>query len=477
LKLTEVLSRLQNTYKSIDLYVASASYEGKWLNLLTLIRFSNEDDTSINKQISMNEMLTQLGKGNTVRINRKAFLLEYLPILASQLKLGVLDIGEETIQIIPVDIMNDFDLTLQRSYPQKDEWGSFSSTRGRINGSPYNLASFYDNLKTELIPLGAADIFVAIRNYFKLEYNPYNNNYDLAIESPIYARIKNIELSEKKLQVKATYHKNITDLILHYDQRAYSKPEKIPPTKVFNTSKGKISTHGELVDWEVDLEELSMDQSYENITCDVSLYIPKTNDEVSRWDIHLTQLIAEKKFLETNPLAKVFARFCTVEDFTKLFTNPISINKGGFKLDKSDNFERVAYWLFTLHGFQTIWLGDYEIIDKNNHAAGSTDLLCYNSTEKALAVVSCKIKVPEPDDIDKIKNLAEKISYDVKDLGIRIFPIIVSSESCNTIKDVSSKNGVDIVDINDIKRRISKLHEIPPSPSLFLRDLNVPLTE
>lgn len=183
-------------------------------------------------------------------------------------------------------------------------------------------------------------------------------------------------------------------------------------------------------------------------------------------------MIAEKKLLDTNPLAKIFARFCSIEEFTKLLTNPITASKSRFKLDKSDNFERVVYWLFTLHGFQAIWLGDHEIIDGQNNAAGSTDLLCYSSAEKALAVVSCKIKVPELDDIDKIKNLAEKISNDVKELGIRVVPIIVSSESCSTVRDASSKNGVDIIDINDVKKIISKLYEIPPSPTLFLRDLS-----
>lgn len=241
MKLSDVLSRLQNTYKSIDLYVASANHEGKWLNLLTLIRFSNEEANSINKQITGNEKLTQLAKGNLVRINRKAFLLEYLEELASKLSCGVLEMGEETVQVIPVNIMDNFDLTLQRSYPQKDEWGSFSSTRGRTNESPYNLASFYDNLKPELIPLGAADIYAAIKNHFKLEYNSSNSNYDLAIEAPIYARIKNIELLGKKLQVKVTHHKNMSGLILHYDQRAYFKPQKMPETKVYHSPMEIIS--------------------------------------------------------------------------------------------------------------------------------------------------------------------------------------------------------------------------------------------
>jgi len=474
LKLQDVLSKLQNTYKSIDLYVASAKHEEKWLNLLTLVRFSNEEDTSINKKIAGNAKLTQLAKGKLVRINRNAFSLDYLEELVSDLSKGLLKVGGETVHVIPVDIMHNFDLSLQRSNSQQIDWGLFSSTRSKTSVTPYNLASFYDNLKSELIPLGSADIYIAIRNHFNLKYDSSTSNYDLAIEAPIYARIKNAELLGKKLLVKVTYHKNMSDLILHYDQRNYfQQNKKMPDTKVYNSPKRIIPQYEEFVDWEVELDELNIaQQSYENITCDVGLYIPQINDEVSRWDIHITQMIAEKRLLETNPLAKIFERFCSIEEFTKLFTHPINVSKSGIKLDISDNFERAVYWLFTLNGFQAIWLGDHEIIDGQRHGSGSTDLLCYSPTEKALAVVSCKIKVPEPDDIDKIKNLAEKVNGDVKELGIKTVPIIVSSEPCGTIRETGTKNGVDIIDVNDIKKIISKLYEIPPSPTLFLRDLN-----
>lgn len=474
MKLHDVLSKLQNTYKSIDLYVASAKHEEKWLNLLTLVRFSNEDANSINKQIAENEKLTKFAKGNLVRINRKAFSLEYLEELVSDLSKGELKVGEEAIHIISVDLRNNFDLTLYRSYQNKDDWGLFSSTRDRTNESPYNSSSFYDNLKPELIPLGASDIYAAIRNHFNLEYDSSTQKYDLAIEAPIYARIKNMELSGKKLLVKVIYHKDMSDLILHYDQRYYFQRQKMPITKVYDSSKGIISQFDEFIDWEVELEELNMaQQSYENITCDVSLYIPdEITNAVSQWEIHITQIIAAKKLLETNPLAKIFARFCSIEEFTKLLTNPTTTSKGSFKLDISDNFERAVYWLFTLNGFQAIWLGDHEIMDKQKHTSGSTDLLCYSSTEKALAVVSCKIKVPKPDDIDKIKNLAAKIDSDIKELGIKSVPIIVSSEPCGTIRETGAKNGVDIIDIHDVEKIISKLYEIPPSPILLLRDLN-----
>lgn len=473
MKLFDVLSKLKDTYRSIDLYVASAKYEDRWLNLLTLVRFSDEEYDAINSQIAGNAILCKLGKGNLVRMNRRAFSLEYLQELASDISKGELKVDGETVHITPVDIIANFDLNLQRSYPQNKNWGLFSSIRNRTNESPYNLSLFYDNLKLELIPLGAADIYEAIRNYFKVDYNSSTNIYDLAIEAPIYAKIKSLELLGKILQVKVTHHRNMRGLILHYDRHHYLSGQKAIEKIVYDQSSGKISQCGEFIDWEVKLEELNMArQSYENIVCDVSLFVNEISNEISCYDIHVTQMIAEKKLLDTNPLAKVFARFCSIEEFTKLLTNPINVTKSGFKLDKSDNFERVVYWLFSLNGFQTIWLGDYEVIDDQKHTVGSADLLCYSSTEKVLAVVSCKIKVPEADDIDKIKNLAERIDLDLKELGIRAIPIIVSSEPCDTVKTINSKNNVNVIDANDIRNIISKLYELPSSPRLFLRDLN-----
>jgi hypothetical protein len=475
MQLRDVFSKLRHTYKSIDLYVASAKYEEKWVNLLILVRFSNEEADSINKQIAGNNKLAQLAKGDLMRINRNAFPLEYLQELTSDLSKGALKMGEEIVHVVPANIMHNFDLSLQRSDLPKNMWGSFSSTRSKTSGMPHDLTSFYDSLIPELVPLGSSDIYAAIRNHFNLEYDSTRSSYDLSVEAPVYAKINNVELLGKKLVVKITYHKNLENLFLHYDQRYYFQRQNMPETKVYNPSMGIISQRGEFVDWEIELEELDIAQkSYENITCDLSLYIPQINsDRVSSESVHITKIIAEKRLLETNPLAKIFARFCSIDEFTKLLTNPTNINKGGFKLDISDNFERAVYWLFTLNGFQAIWLGDHEIMDEKKHASGSTDLLCYSSTEKALAVVSCKIKVPEPDDIDKIKNLAAKIGNDIKELGIKSVPIIVSSEPCDTIRETGAKNGVDIIDIHDVKKIMLKLYEIPPSPILLLRDLNI----
>lgn len=478
LLLEEVLPHLKNTYKSIDLRIACVLYEGKWHNLFTLIRFTNDDVSLLDKQLTKKPQLSQLGKGVNFRIFFRHFSLTEFEELTTDLVKGSIKADDTTIQYEPSDIKK-FSVHLSRRSTASGNSPAFFTTSQTKSNIPDKWDNFYDSVKSDVIPLGCEDAFEAIKHFF--DYSDYerSSNYDLAIAAPVYGKVEEMKLEIRKAKITVRYHKNLNDLYLHYKRYNQLQSSDTQQVCVFAQNKGITKSEGDFNIWQIEADDLDLSgQSYENFACEAELFSKPLKSLISDLSRQVTELIAEKKMLETNPLAKIFAKFCPLDQFTKMLVNPTNVGISNFKLSETDNFERGIQWLFSLHGFQGIWLGkDYEkITDARKRTDESVDLLCYSEKEKAFALVNCKTSVPDEKHIDLAKNLANKISQDVKDLGIRVVPIIVSSKPCQTIKNVGLKVGVDIIDVDDIQRIVSKIYEGPPTPRLLLRTIRTSST-
>lgn len=470
LKLQDVISKLKDTYRSIELCVACVYYEEKWINLLTVIRFSSDEIDVVNKVIQKNPKLRDLQNGNKVRLFRISMTFTCFEELVRNLRTGFITIGETTIHFEPMKI-TEFDMILNRaSSYYADRWGYFYIQNDRKNIPPYNQADFYNSFRQELIPYSSGDIYQLTKEYFDIyEYNS-NRNLDFVITAPIYARIKNIELEGKKIKVTVLHHKKLNTMYLHYERKRQYQSEKSLYNNTY-TFNGDPNFKSDFMDEEVIAEELDLvGRSHENVTCEANLFIESIPDTVSEFIRHLTEMFHDKKMLDMNPLAMAFVKFCSIEKLTELLLKPTEGGKDNFKLSDSDNFERMVQWLFSLQGFQSIWLGkDFETLLVGKNRQYSADLLCYSEKEKTLAIVSCKTSVPKTNDIDLIKNLADRLNTDFMDSGIKIIPIIVSSEPCDAVKQNISKLDVDVIDANDIKNILSAIHKNSPNPRFLLR--------
>lgn len=459
MKLQEILSLLKNTYRSVETSISCIYYENKWVNLMTCLNFTYENVDSLTQKYSKIRNLSELGKGTKFRIYKTAFSMDDAETLLNDISNGSVEIDGISI-CFNVDTKN-YDL----GGPYKNdtrEWPEFYSYHNAATNVPHGQAVSINNASTDVIGYGYHDVHDAIRFLVNREHQPTSNS-DFLIRTPLYARIERVFLEGNNVRIIVRYQKDFENLRLHYRYHYPNSdmPVDVSQPVVYDSSSCNV-TEEDFKIWEIDAEQIDISQrSYENEDRYVSLYLLSLGSEIHNEHKNLADLIAEKYLLAKNPLAKLFLRFCSIEKFQNNLLVPQKGGKDKFHLGISDNFERFVQWLFSLCGFQSIWLGkDFEEYkNEEGKVDGSVDILCYNEKEKTLALVDCKTRVPNDTDIDSIKNLANIFGNEMKELGIKIIPIIVSSVEVSATKEKFAKNGVKIIDVNSIKKIIDELNK------------------
>lgn len=480
MKLLEILPKLQSTYKSIEIKIACGNYQGKWVNLFTKVNFVYEDSVLLNRNISENKKYLKLNLGQKFRICIKYIPVEEFDALSTAVLNGTIEINGILVHYEPIDFQN-YDLTFRRQDWVNDKWGEFSEYRSRKHNVPYYTGQSIDFWNGDVIGLGYEDINEAIQLWVDKENKP-SNSFDFLVRAPFFCRLEKWNIEENKIKIVAKYHKNLNGLILQY--RKYQSQSNIGlynteseiGTEAFDQANGMTVPEGDFKIWQIDAEQLDMSQSYKHDAREISLFFQPLGQKISYERKSLTEMVAEKSYLANNPLAKMFAKFCILDKYKEMLLRPTASSKDGFRLRDADNFERAVQWLFSLCGFQTIWLGkDHEVIqDEQGRSSGSADLLCYYSSdkEKTLVLVSCKTSVPDEKQIDMIKNLAKQQSEEMEELGVKVVPMIVSSKSVNATRDKCISNGVSVIDADDIVKIISQIDKQPPNPNLLLNGVS-----
>lgn len=477
----DVLSHLKDTYKSIQVSIACVYYEDKWVNLFTSVSFAYEDADHVNKTLSQNEQLSQLSKGQRFRIYKKSFPYEELDLLCDSFSEGMLETSDVGIDYDPIDIKNS-DISFSHQYSLDGVHGEYSVYRSRKSNHRFYSGQFIDSLKSDVIEHGYEDIHEAIRFLIDKEHS-VNNSTDFVIRAPLFSKIEKVSLDDDGIKIVVRHHKNLSGLILQYKKyhssnniSQYNSESEIG-TEPYDQTKGTTTDDGDFIKWQIDMEKIDLSQqSYENDAREIILFFKPLGLKISGVTKSLDDIIAEKYLLANNPLAKVFEKFCSLENFEKILTNPENVKKDGFRLGISDNFERAVYWMFTVCGFQTIWFGkDFEELrDGQRRVEGSADLLCYNEQEKSMVLVSCKTSNPNDTHIDSIKNLADRLGEEMKKLGLKMVPIIASSKPADAIRTKCINAGVRLIDENDMKKIIGEIDK-KPKPGLLLNTETAPL--
>lgn len=467
MKLSKVLQHLQPTYKSVEIDIACLLHENKWASLVTLVRFSYEDPLEANDKISHDSKLQKLKSGKTFRIYKKYFAINNLPAIVENFQKGIKVIDGNTISYYqPIDLMN-YDLSYYRHYPSSDtDFGAYTTFASANNELRSKLYSIAETARSDVVPVGYDDIFDAIRHVFLQEYVAESTSY-VTVKLPVFARIDSVESEGEKIQIKCRYHKKLGGLYLRYKMKNFPDIEPEP----FDQSRGSFKEEGDFEIWQVEAEGVPFARLRDDIKCDVNLFLEPLSEDVSSFTKPISMMMAEKKLIDANPLAKVFSMFCNIEEFQQMFEKA-EVRRS--KMDVSDHFERTVSWLFTLHGFRSIWLGkDWETLRSvHNVNLGSADVICYSDAIKTLPIISCKIGEISDETIDKIRNLSKVIEDELRDLGVTVVPVIVSAKAADAVKQKAKEHGVHVIDVNDLKMMLKKLQGGPPRPDLLIKPIN-----
>ncbi len=466
MKLCDILPHLQPTYKSVEIDIACVLHENKWHNFVTLVKFVDEDPLEANERISRDGKLQKLKAGKIFRIYKKHFAIDSLPTILENFQKGIKVIDGDTISYYhPIDLMNN--LSYYRHCPSNDtDFGAYITFESANDALRSKLYPLGEMARSEVVPLGYDDIFDAIRRVFCTEYVAESTSY-VIVKLPVFAKIDKVDLDGKHIQIVCRYHRKLGDLFLRYEMKNFPEIEPVS----YDQSKGSFKEERDFEVWQLEVDSVPLDQSREDIWCEVNLFFRPLSEDVSFFREKFSKMLAGKKLLDANPLAKIFSKFCSIKELQKMFSEA-EVHRS--KLDVSDHFERTVSWLFALHGFQSIWLGNELQVIRSPESVnlGSADVICYDNVKKTMAVVSCKIGQIPDDAIDGIKNLSKTIEDELKEFKIEVVPIIVSAKPADAVKQKAKGHGVHVIDENDLNMILQKLYEGPSRPDLLLKPLN-----
>lgn len=465
MKLSEILPHLQPTYKSIELDIACTLYGGKWFNILTIVKFTYENYEIANQRISKEDVFVKLSNNQRFRMYKKNLPLSSLEKILENFHKGVKIIDGTEIEYGYEVNLENFDLHFYDYSPISSDnvWSAFHTYHTDNSANRQTLNKTFDSLKSEVIICGE-DVYDAIQNMFHVDIRGESNK-DIILVMPFFAKIEEMEPQGRKITFTARYHKNLKDLVLQYRKEDGGNPK----IATYEQPSNIKDENDDFKIWSINVDDLT--GQTDNVRCSAFLFYKPLNIGTRSVGKSISQISAEQKLLDSNPFAKIFDRFCKIEKFEQLLTNPTDVKMSNFVLGSAYNFERMVQWLFTLHGFRAIWLGqDFQTIkDEQNRDDGSADLICYNEEKKTLAVVSCKTGSIGDDAINLVKNLAEKFIKDFEGSQITVLPILVSSKQYHLKKEKETKHTIRIIDVDDLKTIVAKLYEGPPQPDLLLK--------
>ncbi|MDE1863656.1 MAG: hypothetical protein KGI33_12205 [Thaumarchaeota archaeon] len=351
MKLSEILPHLQPTYKSVEIDIACVLHEDKWNNFVTLVKFTDQNPITSNQQISCNAKLQRMQSGKIFRIYKKYFAIASLPEIIENFQKGIKIIDGNIIYYYhPIDLIN-FGLSYYRPNSSAEaKFGSFTTFESASNEIRNTLYPLVDQARSEVVHLGYDSIFDAISRIFETEYVAESTSY-VIVKLPVFAKIDRVEIEKRQIQIVSKYHKKLGGLFLRYEIKNFKDIEPVS----YDQSHGKFQEEGDFEIWHLTVDSVPPEQSRDDIRCEVNLFYQPLSVDVSYFHERFSKMMAEKKLLEANPLAKIFNKFCSIEELQKMFSQA-EVQRS--KLDVSDHFERTVSWLFALHGFQSVWLGN-----------------------------------------------------------------------------------------------------------------------
>ncbi len=236
LKIYDVFELLKASYKNIDFRSAIYNKDNYQRRILSVIRFSNESESMLNKKYE---------KLDLKRYKTKSFELHHDILEIPKWEDKLIELYEE-IEDIEIDDVDEF-------YYHDNEYYEFQSTfldEFKVNFSTpkfrfffteeeiqkYNVINFYYSvsnknehhnqfnkfLKKEILILGEDNIYDVINRTMQLDGYSSQNGLYISVLFPIYMKLNNLNYSEEILSGKVQFHDIFDKTKIFF--RIYSDP-------------------------------------------------------------------------------------------------------------------------------------------------------------------------------------------------------------------------------------------------------------
>lgn len=417
---SQVLKQFEKVYKSIDIRSAAWKEKEECKNLLTVLRFSNEEiKTNTEKPLRIEK--------NGFFVVKQFYPFSILPTLSEQFREGKVKVQDievvfgRSIDFLPIKGSIEGYAKLTRK-SDENNWFLLEVTDGKqLSQDFYN-----QGVITAVKNLGYDDVKQAVNHLLETNFNSSSNSFDFIVSVPVYITFENIVFENSVLKVSLLCDCNIAknpSVFLLLKER---KTNSLKSDGLFEIEIHELDTP------EKNFKILAGEVSLPHVTEEDVVELSSTYGELSEI-CRIREPVKELlKPQEVNPLFIVLKQFCSEEKLKKLLLEPQTIETNRGKKQFSSNqgrlFERSISWLLSMLGFSTILLGEYEELkEKTQNIYGSVDILAYRRRKHIFLLVNCTMKPPDDNEISKTNEVAERLRREFfEDTKTRVLPVVFS---------------------------------------------------
>jgi len=436
------------TYRSVDVRALLIRPESEWVNCMVAFYPTSRDENSLAQEHkSRADMLEKLGiiKLANVKFMQEIIKPNTLPDLLDQMLKGSLSLGNYSIR-------------MRDGYQKLD----FSSDEGyAIRHGEYPISGYYvgstENADALLYKLDLKDEFLVLgldMDEFAADWlgvRGLSRASNSVVVLPVYASLVNIKyLGNGRVSVQLKVHKALaSNLSLIIRTKRYD-----PRTQTYRS----IETYPQaLASFSTELQN---DFTYVNAYHEFATSLNEDDLIHAIVTSGILGVVTERsanvrEVFPYRPFKDIFlhtsTRFVSLGHLEDCLVNPVG-KVGASKAN--DLFERAVAWLMSLLDFRQIEIGDLGlgVLREDKYEIGEADILAEDLATRRVYVISCSLKPPGADKLDKIAN----ISSFFKERGVMTEPLALVSEEAGEVKrDV---RRVRVLDREDLIKVIQLLN-------------------
>ena len=464
----ELAGVVAKTLSSIDVRSASVLVEGKWQNVMTVIRLLCESTVEASANVE-----TIWGKHGPVhtaefRIDYKVVAFTEWGALSTEFEEGRIRFTETEVELgRAVDVKtslgyvqtNHSAIWPQPVWPTLEASVNTISTPDASKNPQYKINA--ESIQRAVSKLGYSGTLDAMVGLLGIKIGQGTPGFDVFVAVPVVAKITDAAVSPRDGLVKATgvCHSSLGSL------------------RVFGSSYGGRGEPKERIAFEV--EDSKCSDSLRRFTSrgrvptskifdylEVKLVHDELGEVYSRtW--RTRDLIPEQY---VNPLYFLLMKFCSPDKLHSLVVRPHSVPPQ--KTKPQQEFEQHVAWVLGCYGFATIVLGAHEdlVAEQTKVKRASLDLLAYHPIRKLALLSACTLNVPKEEDYSQLVSVRTMLLEDWKgDLPFSCDVVMFTAapncpaRSNPTILDsfisLPSDGDVRVIDGNGLSEALALLEE------------------
>ncbi|MEM4164916.1 MAG: hypothetical protein QXJ86_03640 [Nitrososphaerales archaeon] len=437
LKLGDILPRLIPTYRSIDLRCAIGFHENEWINLSTVIRFTNQSIYEVENIHSNQAKLFPTIKTPRIAIVCKALPISTWRTLKEQISFGHITLNGLGFKISALDI--DSLPSIVAKNPRHIVSEGWNITEA---SSPNYTSTPLERYESDLMKLGYPTTYNALNIWLQTKITTPLVP-ELVVAAPIYAKIlRNERRTEKTLRIVVEKRRTLKNLNIVVEVLRESVEQAgFQETLQLHSIPLEAQKEVAIIDLRLPAA-LNADQIR------TSLISVKPNPITLDWSEVSLQKQSKHPLMPKNPLLTLFAKL-----------RDISHIQDDLQKDERvqvDTFYNAVIWMLSLCGFSVIYLGD-----RAKKRRGYIRHIEVIGADQLSNSIILGLKPTSENQIEKCVEVLEKIRDAMSDevgAETQITPIIfyrrIASEAT---KRMSVSRGIILLDSLDLNRIIDLL--------------------